>query len=112
VRILMAGTTARPFLGGGNDRMFSSIRSVTGASLTALDYLAEQTGSPASVREWVRTGRGVLFLPYWADPIAALCSIISAWWRLANFQNMNGPEGENSSGASSTRSIRPTTSMD
>ena len=74
--------------------MFGSIRSVTGASLTALDYLAEQKGPPISVRDWVRTGRGVLFLPYQADQIAALRSIISAWLRLAIFQTMTEGEGD------------------
>ena len=38
LRILTAGTPAQPFLESGNERMFGSIRSVTGASLTALDY--------------------------------------------------------------------------
>ena len=94
LRILTAGTPAQPFLESGNERMFGSIRSVTGASLTALDYLAEQTGPPISVRDWVRTGRGVLFLPYQADQIAALRSIISAWLRLAIFQTMTGGEGD------------------
>jgi len=94
LRILVAGTPAQPFLEGGNERMFGSIRSVTGASLTALDYLSTQTGPPVSVRDWVRQGRGVLFLPYQADQIAALRSIISAWLRLAIFQTMSGGEGE------------------
>ena len=94
LRILTAGTPAQPFLESGNERMFGSIRSVTGASLTALDYLAEQTGPPVSVRDWVRQGRGVLFLPYQADQIAALRSIISAWLRLAIFQTMTGGEGD------------------
>ena len=94
LRILTNGTPAQPFLEGGNERMFGSIRSVTGASLTALDYLAEQIGPPVSVRDWVRTGRGVLFLPYQADQIAALRSIISAWLRLAIFQTMTGGEGD------------------
>jgi type IV secretory pathway TraG/TraD family ATPase VirD4 len=97
LRILTKGTPAQPFLEGGNERMFGSIRSVTGASLTALDYLSTQTGPPVSVRDWVRTGRGVLFLPYQADQIAALRSIISAWLRLAIFQTMTpGQEGEES----------------
>jgi hypothetical protein len=94
LRILTTGTPAQPFLEGGNERMFGSIRSVTGASLTVLDYLSTQTGPPVSVREWVRTGRGVLFLPYQADQIAALRSIISAWLRLAIFQTMTGGEGD------------------
>ena len=45
LRVLVAGTPAQPFLEGGNERMFGSIRSVTGASLTALDYLATQDRS-------------------------------------------------------------------
>jgi len=94
LRILTGGTPAQPFLESGNERMFGSIRSVTGASLTALDYLAEQKGPPISVRDWVRQGRGVLFLPYQADQIAALRSIISAWLRLAIFQTMTGGEGD------------------
>jgi type IV secretory pathway TraG/TraD family ATPase VirD4 len=94
LRILTTGTPAQPFLEGGNERMFGSIRSVTGASLTALDYLSTQTGPPVSVHDWVRTGRGVLFLPYQADQIAALRSIISAWLRLAIFQTMTEGEGD------------------
>jgi len=95
LRILTAGTPAQPFLEGGNERMFGSIRSVAGSQLTALDYLATQTGPPVSVRDWVRQGRGVLFLPYQASEIAALRSIISAWMRLAIFQTMTpGREGE------------------
>jgi len=94
LRILTTGTPAQPFLESGNERMFGSIRSVTGASLTALDYLAEQTGPPVSVRDWVRTGKGVLFLPYQADQIAALRSVISAWLRLVIFQTMTEGEGD------------------
>jgi len=94
LRLLVAGTPAQPFLEGGNERMFGSIRSVTGASLTALDYLSTQAGPPIAVRDWVRQGRGVLFLPYQANEIAALRSIISAWLRLAIFQAMSGGEGD------------------
>lgn len=94
LRLLVAGTPAQPFLEGGNERMFGSIRSVTGAALTALDYLSTQQGPPLAVRDWVRQGRGVLFLPYQADQIAALRSVISAWLRLAIFQCMSEGEGD------------------
>jgi type IV secretory pathway TraG/TraD family ATPase VirD4 len=92
LRLLVAGTPAQPFLEGGNERMFGSIRSVTGAALTALDYLSTQAGPPLAVRDWVRRGRGVLFLPYQANEIAALRSIISAWLRLAIFECMSRGE--------------------
>ena len=94
LRILVAGTPAQPFLEGGNERMFGSIRSVAGAQLTALDYLSTQAAPSVSVRSWVRQGSGVLFLPYRADQIAALRSIISAWVRLAIFETMTEGEGD------------------
>jgi len=89
---MVAGSAAQPFLEAENARMFGSIRSVAGSALTALEYITQQRGSPFSVREWVRNGRGVLFLPYQATQIAALHSIIATWLRLAIFEAMNGPE--------------------
>ena len=94
LRLLVQGTPAQPFLEEGNERMFGSIRSVTGASLTAFEYLSTQHAEPLSVRHWTREGRGALFLPYQADQIAALRSIISTWMRLAIFQTMSQGEGD------------------
>ena len=45
-----------------------------------------------SIRNWVKEGRGVLFLPYQADQIAALHAVISSWMRIAIFETMNPPE--------------------
>jgi type IV secretory pathway TraG/TraD family ATPase VirD4 len=45
-----------------------------------------------SVRNWVRTGSGSLFVPYQANQIAALRSIIATWVRLAIFEAMTHPE--------------------
>jgi type IV secretory pathway TraG/TraD family ATPase VirD4 len=90
---LVAGTPAQPFLESDNARMFGSIRSVTGSSLAALEHVAAQPGGARlSVRQWVRNGRGVLFLPYRATQIAALHSIIATWLRIAIFEAMSGPE--------------------
>jgi type IV secretory pathway TraG/TraD family ATPase VirD4 len=94
LRILVGGTLAQPFLESGNERMFGSIRSVTGSALSAFEYLWNQQGPPLAVRDWVRERRGVMFLPYRADQIAALRSIISAWLRLAIFQCMSEGEGD------------------
>jgi type IV secretory pathway TraG/TraD family ATPase VirD4 len=46
------------------------------------------------VREWVRSGAGVLFIPYRANQIVALRSIIAAWVRLAIFEAMSCPEAD------------------
>jgi type IV secretory pathway TraG/TraD family ATPase VirD4 len=89
---MVAGSSAQPFLEAENARMFGSIRSVAGSALTALEYIAAQRGRSLSVREWVRSGHGVLFLPYQATQIAALHSIVATWLRLAIFEAMNGPE--------------------
>lgn len=90
---LVSGTPAQPFLEADNARMFGSIRSVAGSALAALEHVAAQRGGAKfSVRQWVREGRGVLFLPYRATQVAALHSIIATWLRLAIFEAMNGPE--------------------
>ena len=97
LRGLLAGTPAQPFLEEHNGRMFDSIRSVTSSAVGSLDYIAQQSAAQLSIRQWVRnddnTG-GVLFIPYKAGQIAALRSTISAWMRLAIFEAMSQPEGD------------------
>jgi type IV secretory pathway TraG/TraD family ATPase VirD4 len=92
LRSMVAGTPAQPFLEPDNARMFASIRSVAASAMAALQYIQAQRAAPFSVRGWIRTGRGVLFIPYRAGQIAALRSIIAAWIRLAIFEVMNQPE--------------------
>jgi Type IV secretion-system coupling protein DNA-binding domain len=112
LRAFVAGTPAQPFLEEHNGRMFDSIRSVTSSAVASLEYIAQQTTAPLSIRRWVREGRpaeptttparaldsvgtgGVLFMPYKAGQIAALRSTISAWMRLAIFEAMSQPEGD------------------
>jgi type IV secretory pathway TraG/TraD family ATPase VirD4 len=75
--------------------MFDSIRSVTSSAVGALEHVARQKAQLFSVRKWVQQEkRGVLFMPYRAGQIAALRSSISAWMRLAIFEAMNQPEGD------------------
>src|SRR5690348_3173532 len=93
LRVMVAGTPAQPFLEPENARMFGSIRSVAASAAAALEFVQAQRARPFSVRQWVRGGRGVLFLPYGATQIAALRSIIATWVRLAIFEAMEG-EGE------------------
>jgi type IV secretory pathway TraG/TraD family ATPase VirD4 len=83
LRAVVAGSSAQPFLEVDNARMFGSIRSVLLSAIAALEYIKAQRKRPFSVREWVRRGRGVLFIPYQADQIAALRSMIATWMRLA-----------------------------
>ena len=94
LRELLQGTAAQPFLEPDNGRMFGSLRSVASNAIAALEYVNAQRGPGFSVREWVRTGRGVLFLPYQAEQIEALKSLIATWMRLAIFQTMSLGEGD------------------
>jgi type IV secretory pathway TraG/TraD family ATPase VirD4 len=88
LRALVAGTPAQPFLEPENARMFGSIRSVAGSAAAALEHVQAQRARAFSVRDWIESGRGALFLPYQASQIAALRTIIATWVRLAIFEIM------------------------
>ena len=94
LRILVRNTPAQAFLEGGNERMFTSIRSVAASSIAALQYVARQQGAPLSLRHWIHhpANHRALFLPYSATQIAALRSLISAWLRLCIFETMTGTD--------------------
>jgi type IV secretory pathway TraG/TraD family ATPase VirD4 len=94
LRPLLAGTPAQPFLEPENARMFSSIRSVAGSAAAAFEYVQAQRARAFSVRSWVASGSGVLFMPYSAAQIAALRSIIATWMRLAIFEALSQAEGD------------------
>jgi type IV secretory pathway TraG/TraD family ATPase VirD4 len=92
LRILLDATPARPYVEAGNEKMFRSIHSHATTALVALDYIHPQTSELFSIRNWVQQGTGALFLPYQADQIAALRSVISTWMRIAIFETMSGEE--------------------
>lgn len=96
--LLVGGTPAQPFFEEHNDRMLDSIRSVLGSAVDALQHVARQESPPLSVKQWVRSGRGTLFIPYRASQIAALRSTVSAWMRLAIFEAMSRPVSESEDG--------------
>ena len=90
LRTLLRGTPAQPFLEEHNSRMFDSIRSVASTAVGALEHVAAQSAPDFSIRQWIsQAPRGVLFMPYKANQIAALNSTISAWMRLAIFETMD-----------------------
>jgi type IV secretory pathway TraG/TraD family ATPase VirD4 len=90
LRVLLRGTPAQPFLEEHNSRMFDSIRSVASSAVAGLEPVARQTGDGFSIRDWVeQRSHGVLFMPYTANQVAGLRSMLSAWMRLALFQAMD-----------------------
>jgi type IV secretory pathway TraG/TraD family ATPase VirD4 len=94
LRPIVANTPAQPFLEPENARMFGSIRSVAGSAAAALEHVQAQCARAFSVRDWIGSGRGALFLPYRASQIAALRTVIATWMRLAIFETMHdeGPD--------------------
>ena len=69
--------------------------SVAAQHLMAIEHLARQNEGPLfSIRRWIREGRGVLFLPYHANEIASLGSLISAWMRISIFETLSGAESD------------------
>lgn len=94
LQVLLEGTPAAPFLEEGNEKLFGSVRATTTDNTKCLEYICAQQRAPFSVRRWIKEGSGVLFLPYQADQIAALRSIISTWMRLAIFQTLSLGEGD------------------
>lgn len=98
LELLVEGTPAQPFFEEHNDRMLDSIRSVLSSAVDALQHVARQEAPPLSVKQWVRSGSGVLFIPYRAGQIAALRSTVSAWMRLGIFEAMSGPASESGDG--------------
>jgi len=91
---LVGGTPAQPFFEEHNDRMLDSIRSVLSSAVGALQHIARQESPLLSVKQWVQSGSGVLFIPYRANQIAALRSTVSAWMRLGIFEAMSRPAME------------------
>jgi hypothetical protein len=87
--MLVEGTPAQPFFEEHNDRMLDSIRSVLTSGVGALQHIARQDSQPLSVRQWVQSGSGALFIPYRAGQIAALRSTVSAWMRIGIFEAMS-----------------------
>lgn len=93
--VLLAGTAAEPFLAQGASKLFDSVRSSTGDALNALEYVANAGTGSFSLTQWAASdNRGWVFLPYRADQIAALRSLIGPWLRLAIFATMSRPESD------------------
>lgn len=94
LRLCLAATPAAPFLEAGNEKFFGSVRATAADAVRGLDYVKDVDGANLSVRDWVRHGSGVLFLPYQAEQITALRGLISTWLRLAIFQALSLGEGD------------------
>lgn len=91
MRLLCQGTAAADYFAEGGERMLTSILNTLRPSLNELEALTGCKGEPFSVRQWVREGKGTLWIPYGADQIAALKGPVSCWMRLAIFELLSMP---------------------
>ena len=95
LKILLAGTAAEPFLADGAVKLFDNLRSSSGDALKALEYVAHAGKGPFSISKWAASdSKAWVFLPYRADQIASLKSLIGPWMRLAIFATMSRDEGD------------------
>lgn len=94
IRLLIAGTPAAPFAEEANLKMFLGLRSTASEHVKSFEHIRLQQGRAFSIRNWIKSGQGVLFLPYQAGQIAALRSVICTWMRLAIFQTMSLGEAD------------------
>jgi len=95
LRDLLQGTPASRFIGKEGGKFLESVQSVTNQHLGVIEDVARQSEDHLlSIRRWIREGRGVLFLPYSANEIAALQTLISTWMRLAIFETLSIPPGD------------------
>ena len=95
LRDLLDDTPAGPYLAQDNGRFFGAVRAIANTHLSALEHLATQRRPTVSrcAAGYAREA-GALFLPYRANEIATLRSIISTWMRLAIFEAMNNGESQ------------------
>jgi type IV secretory pathway TraG/TraD family ATPase VirD4 len=62
---------------------------VAASAAAAFEYVQAQRARSFSVRQFVRGGHGVLYMPYGAAQVPALRSIIATWMRIAIFEAMS-----------------------
>ena len=81
--VLCEGTSSARFFEPDNEKMLGSILGTLVPFVEPLKYLGTVEGRAFSIRQWVRSNTGSLFIPYKANQVAALRSLISAWFALA-----------------------------
>ena len=89
LKSLCEDTPAARFFEDGGERMLASILGTITPALASLRSFAVCEGDGFSIRQWVRSGSGSLWLPYTANQIAALRGLISCWMNLAIVETLS-----------------------
>lgn len=80
LRSLLAGTPAAPLVAEGNEKMLGSVRGIVGSALSALMTLDPGAGAESwSIRDWLESGDGWLWLPYRDSAAESTRPLRRAW---------------------------------
>ena len=80
IESLVSGLPAQTLFDTGAAKMLSSVRGIVGSYLPSYRFLPPDAGQGAfSVRHWVESGSGWLWIPVRADMMAAMRGLVAAW---------------------------------
>ena len=85
----LGGTPSESLLAPGNERFLGGVIGVLSNALAAWEFL--EPDGDFSIREWVRSGTGVLFLTYTDAQIEALRPLLGCWLSLAIRETLSLP---------------------
>ncbi len=89
LRPYLTGTSSESLLSGPNERFFGSVIGVLSNALAAWEFL--EPDGKFSIREWVHTGKGCLFLTYTDAQIEAFRPLLGCWLSLAIRETLSLP---------------------
>jgi hypothetical protein len=88
--VLCEGTAAARFFEKGNEKMLGGVLGTLAPFIEPLKFLGNSDNSqPFSIREWIKNGSGTLYLPYKANQIASIQSLISTWLGLSIYETLS-----------------------
>jgi len=89
LKLLCQDTAAARYFEPGGEKMLASILGTLAPAVGNLRFIAALEGETFSIRKWVRSGTGSLWLPYTANQVAALRGLISCWMNIAILETLS-----------------------
>jgi hypothetical protein len=80
---LCVGTPAARYFEEGGERMLASILGTMAPAIGSIRPIRGIVGEPFSVRRWIRSGTGSLWMPYFANEVSAVRGLIACWMNIA-----------------------------
>jgi type IV secretory pathway TraG/TraD family ATPase VirD4 len=89
LKLLCQDTAAARYFEPGGEKMLASILGTLAPAIGNLRFITVLDGEPFSIRQWIRSGAGSLWLPYTANQVAALRGLISCWMNIAILETLS-----------------------